>query len=91
MEGSHEGRGSADRQTRPDQTRQSGAGDCSARKIGAVQEQNKYYFRRGPQSPTQERQELGVFSSIFVWNEKVVADLAGGEPAFAVDFFVALV
>ena len=39
----------------------------------------------------QERQELGVFSSIFVRNEKVVADLAGGEPAFAVDFFVALV
>ena len=44
-----------------------------------------------PQSPTQERQELGVFSRIFVQNEKVVADLAGGEPEFAVDFFVALV
>ena len=49
QEASCKGRESADRQTRPDQTCQSGAGTCSARKIGAVQEHNKYYFRRGPQ------------------------------------------
>ena len=36
-----------DRQTQLDQTCQSGAGDCSARKRGAVQEHNKYYFRLG--------------------------------------------
>ena len=34
------------------------------------------------QSPAQERQELVVFSSIFVRNEKVFSDLAVGEPAF---------
>ena len=45
----------------------------------------------GPKVPRKNARSSGFSVAFFFRNKKVVAYLAGGEPAFAVDFFVALV